>query len=91
MEIQLKENQFLAALWLLLALVTSALAFYSLITPGKYLMPSGLCLAAILFLMARQRLGNYSLETSKFRTYIRNISLFMVFCSCIGVVVVSNV
>ena len=91
MEIQLKENQFLAATWLLLALITSLLAFYSLFTPGKYLMPSGLGLAIILFLMARQRLDKYRLELSEYQICIRNLGLFVVFYSCVGVAAISNV
>ena len=91
METDLKENYFLATLWFLLGIIVLVATCYSINTPGKYLIPSGLGMSAILFLMARQRLLKFGMKPSTFTKYIRNLGLFVTISSSVGIATISNI
>ena len=91
MESSLKENYFLASCWLLLSFIVLVATCYSINTPGKYLIPSGLGISAILFFMARQRLSKYSMKPSAFIKNVKNLGLFIALYSGATITVVSNI
>lgn len=90
MKPSLQKNRIIAITWITLAAIAASIGIYILFTPGKYLTASFLGLSGILFYYGRQRLTRYQLEPIKFKTIVRNYSLFVVFTSAIGTAVSAN-
>ena len=81
MNVNVKENKFLATVWFVLSFLIASLSIYVLFTPGKFLFINLLGFSVLLLLIGCQRLEKYQLENERYNKAVRYLSLFVCFTS----------
>lgn len=84
MEIAMKDSNFEAGVWFILAAAVAAAGIFVWFTSENYLIASFSCLSLILFCYGRQRTKNWRMAPDKFKKIILILALFLALASSVG-------